>query len=94
MQDKLARLEDQMNKLLTDFRDAREKNEALRRENDHLLHDLMEKNRRLEIAEEHDSVLLEAEAEKKRLEEQNKKIREEVERLLKKLRVLRTGEGQ
>ena len=94
MQDKLARLEDQMKKLLGDFRDAREKNEALRRENDRLLHDLMEKNRRLEIAEEHDSALLEAEAEKKRLENQNKKIRDEVDRLLKKLRALRTGDPQ
>ena len=94
MQDKLARLEDQMKKLLTDFRNAREKNEALRCENDRLLHDLMEKNRRLEIAEERDSVLLEAQAEKQRLEEQNRKIREEVERLLNKLSALRTGDGQ
>ena len=94
MQDKLERLEDQMKRLLADFVKARKKSEELRGENDRLLHDLMEKNRRLEVFEESDSVLLEAQAEKQRLEEQNRKIRDEAERLLKKLKALRTGDGQ
>lgn len=94
MQEKLARLEDQMKRLLTDFRDACVKNEALRRENDSLLNELMEKSRRLEVFEERDSVLMEAQAEKKRLEEQRQKIRKETEQLLKRIRALRTGGEQ
>ena len=94
MEDKLARLEDQMKRLLTDFRGAREKNEALRRENERLLNDLMEKNRRLEVAEERDSVLMEAQAEKKRLEQKHQEIRKETEHLLERLRALRTGDEQ
>ena len=69
MEEKLSRLENQMKRLITDFRDAREKNEELRRQNDQLLNELLEKNRQLEVFEERDSVLMEAQAQKKRLEE-------------------------
>ena len=82
-----------MKRLLGDFRSACENNESLRLENERLLHDLMEKNRRLEVFEERDSVLMDAQAEKKRLEERHNNIREEAERLLQKIRALRT-EGE
>ena len=52
MKEKLTRLEDQMKRLLGDFREACEQSESLRKENERLLHDLMEKNRRLEVFEE------------------------------------------
>ncbi len=94
MEEKLSRLEEQMKRLLTDFREACNKNEALRLENERLLNDLMEKNRRLEVFEERDSVLMEAQAEKRRLEQKHKEIRRETERLLEKLRALRTGDRQ
>lgn len=94
MKNKLTRLEDQMKRLLGDFRDACERSESLRKENERLLHDLMEKNRRLEVFEERDSVLMEAQAEKKRLEERHKEIRGEAERLLQRINELRTGNGQ
>jgi chromosome segregation ATPase len=94
MKEKLERLESQMKRLLGDFRTASEKNESLRLENEQLLHDLMEKNRRLEVFEERDSVLMDAQAEKKRLEERHQKIREEAERLLQKIRTLRTDSEQ
>ncbi len=91
MQEKLSRLEEQMKKLLADFRDACKKSEELLRENERLLNELMEKNRRLEVVEERDSVLMEAQAEKRRLEQKQKNIREETERLLEKVRALTTG---
>ncbi len=94
MKEKLTRLEDQMKRLLVDFRDAREQSESLRKENERLLHDLMEKNRRLDVFEERDSVLMEAQVEKKRLEERHQEIRGEAERLLQQIRELRTGTGQ
>ena len=94
MEKKLTRLEDQMKRLLGDFRDACEQSESLRKENERLLHDLMEKNRRLEVFEERDSVLMEAQAEKKRLEERHKEIRGEAERLLQRISKLRTGNRQ
>ena len=89
MEEKLGRLEKQMKKLITDFRDACEKNEELRRQNDTLLNELLEKTRKLEVFEERDSVLMEAQAEKKRLESQHQRIREEVAELLEKVRTLK-----
>ena len=89
MEEKLGRLEEQMKKLITDFRDACEKNEELRRQNDTLLNELLEKTRKLEVFEERDSVLMEAQAEKKRLESQHQRIREEVAELLEKVRTLK-----
>ena len=83
-----------MKRLLGDFHSACENNESLRLENEELLHDLMEKNRRLEVFEERDSVLMDAQAEKKRLEERHQNIREEAERLLQKIRALRTDGEQ
>jgi peptidoglycan hydrolase CwlO-like protein len=94
MKEKLERLENQMKRLLGDFRTTCEKNESLRLENERLLHDLMEKNRRLEVFEERDSVLMEAQSEKKRLEERHQSIRDEVEGLLQKIRALRTDGEQ
>jgi phage shock protein A len=93
MEEKLARLEDQMKRLITDFRDACEKNEGLRSQNDKLLNELLEKNRRLEVAEERDSVLMDAQAEKKRLEKQHKRIRKEVAELLAKVQALNINKG-
>jgi len=94
MQEKLARLEDQLKRLLTDFTGVCKENEDLRRENENLLHELMEKSRRLEVSEERDTVLMEAQAERKRLEEQHRNIRKEAERLLEKIRALRTAGRQ
>ncbi len=91
MEDKLTRLEKQMKRLLADFQDAWEKNETLRKENERLLNDLMEKNRRLEVFEERDSVLMEAQAEKRRLEQQHQAIRKEAAQILEKVRTLRSG---
>jgi hypothetical protein len=89
MEEKLARLEEQMKKLITDFRDACEKNDELRKQNDKLLNDLLEKTRRLEVIEERDAVLMETQAEKAHLEEQHKRIRKEVMALLEKVRTLK-----
>ena len=89
MEEKLARLENQMKRLITDFRDACERNEELRQQNDQLLNELLEKNRQLEIFEERDSVLMEAQAQKKHLEEQHQYIRKEVAELLQKVRTLK-----
>ena len=89
MEEKLARLENQMKKVIADFRDACQKNEELRKQNDKLLHELLEKSRRLEVFEERDSVLMESQAEKKNLEQQHKRIRKEVTELLEKVRALK-----
>jgi hypothetical protein len=51
----------------------------------------MEKNRRLEVFEERDSVLMEAQAEKRRLEQQHQAIRKEAAQILEKVRTLRSG---
>ncbi len=91
MEEKLARLEEQMKRLLADFRDASEKNEELRKENERLLNELMEKTRRLEVSEERDSMLMEAQSGKRRLEQKHRDIRKETERLLEKIRALRAG---
>jgi hypothetical protein len=89
MEDKLARLQGQMERLIADFRDACEKNDELRRQNENLLSDLLEKSRRLEVLEEHGSVLMEAQAEKKKMEQQRERIRKEVEEMLKQVRALK-----
>ncbi len=91
MEDKLARLEEQTKKLITDFRDACEQNEELRRENERLLNELLEKKRQLEILEERNSVLMETQAEKKRLEQQHQRISREAAELLKKVRALKNS---
>ena len=78
-----------MRKLIADFRDACEKNEALRKQNDNLLNELLEKSRKLEVFEERDSVMMETQAEKKHLEKQHERIRKEVKELLEKVRALR-----
>jgi len=91
MEEKLARLEEQLKRLLADFRGASEKNEELRKENERLLNELMEKTRRLEVSEERDSMLMEAQSDKRRLEQKHRDIRKETERLLEKVRALRAG---
>jgi peptidoglycan hydrolase CwlO-like protein len=90
MEDKLVRLEEQMKRLINDFRQVCEKNEDLRKQNDKLLSELLEKSRKLEVFEERDSVLMEAQAEKKNLEKQHQRIRKEVDELLEKIRSLKT----
>lgn len=92
MEDKLARLQEQMTRLIADFRNVSEKNDELRQRNEDLLNDLLEKSRRLDVLEEHGSVLMEAQAEKKKMEQQRECIRKEVEDLLKKVRSLKGGE--
>ncbi len=89
MEEKLTRLEDQMKRLIADFRDAREKNEALRTQNEALLNELLEKSRKLEVFEERDSVMMETQAEKKQLEKQHERIRKEVTELLRKVKALK-----
>jgi hypothetical protein len=92
MEKKLARLEEQMKRLLADFCDASGKNEGLRKENERLLNELMEKTRRLEVSEERDSMLMEAQSDKRRLEQKHRDIRKEAKRLLEKVRALRVGD--
>ncbi len=92
MEEKLARLEEQMKKVINDFRDVCEKNEDLRRQNEHLLTALLEKTRQLEVLEERSSILVETQTEKKKLEEQRKLIRAQVQGLLEKVRALRSAE--
>jgi hypothetical protein len=92
MEKKLARLEEQMKRLLADFCDANGKNEGLRKENERLLNELMEKTRRLEVSEERDSMLMEAQSDKRRLEQKHRDIRKEAKRLLEKVRALRVGD--
>ena len=94
MEEKLARLESQMKKVIADFRNACQKNEELRKQNDKLLHELLEKSRRLEVFEERDSVLMESQAEKKNLEQQHQRIRKEVTELLEKVRALKPDKKQ
>jgi len=94
MEEKLARLENQMKKVIADFRDACQKNEELRNQNDKLLHELMEKSRQLEVFEERDSVLMESQAQKKNLEKQHQRIRKEVAELLEKVRALKPEKKQ
>jgi hypothetical protein len=94
MEEKLARLENQMKKVIADFRDACQKNEELRKQNDNLLHELMEKSRRLEVFEERDSVLMQSQAQKKNLEKQHQRIRKEVTELLEKVRALKPEKKQ
>ena len=94
MEEKLARLESQMKKVIADFRNACQKNEELRKQNDKLLHELLEKSRRLEVFEERDSVLMESQAEKKNLEQQHQHIRKEVTELLEKVRALKPDKKQ
>lgn len=89
MEEKLARLEKQMKRLIADFRDACDKNEELRKQNDTLLNELLEKSRRLEVFEERDSVMMETQAEKKHLEKQHERIRKEVTELLQKVKALK-----
>ncbi len=92
MEDKLVRLEEQMKRLIADFRDACGKNEELRRQNERLLNELLEKKRSLEVLEEREALLMEAQAEKKKLEQQRERIRTEVSELLEKVRALRGNE--
>lgn len=92
MEDKLARLEEQMKRLIADFRGACEKNEELRRQNEQLLNDLLEKKRSIEVFEERETMLIEAQAERKKLEQQRERIRREVSELLEKMRALRGNE--
>ena len=94
MEEKLARLESQMKKVIADFRNACQKNEELRKQNDKLLNELLEKSRRLEVFEERDSVLMESQAEKKNLEQQHQRIRKEVTELLEKVRALKPDKKQ
>jgi peptidoglycan hydrolase CwlO-like protein len=92
MENTLTRLENQMKKLVADFQRTCEQNEELRRRNEQLLNELLEKTRRLEVVEERDSVLMETQAEKKRLEDQRERIRKEVLSLQKKIRALKGGQ--
>ena len=94
MEEKLARLEEQMKRLISDFQDACGKNEELRRQNERLLNDLLEKSRQLEVLEERGSLLMEAQGEKKKMERQRERIRKEAGELLEKVRALRGGENK
>ncbi|RJP67314.1 MAG: hypothetical protein C4532_14840 [Candidatus Abyssobacteria bacterium SURF_17] len=89
MEDKLARLEEQMRKLIRDVRDAYDTNEELRRQNEKLLNELLEKKRNLEVLEERSSLLMETQARKERLERQRERIRKEAEELLARVRALK-----
>ncbi|RJP14009.1 MAG: hypothetical protein C4520_21905 [Candidatus Abyssobacteria bacterium SURF_5] len=89
MDEKLARLEEQMKRLVSSFRDACEKNEHLRRQNERLLNELLEKTRQMEVLEERGELLLEAQAEKKKLEAQREQIRKEINALLERVRALK-----
>ncbi len=93
MEEKLARLEEQMKRLISNFHGACEENERLRQQNERLLKELMEKNRQMEVLEEHSDLLLEAEAEKKKLEQQRERIRKELAELVERVRALK-GETQ
>ena len=93
MKEKLDRLEEQMKRLATDFHNLCEENEELRRRNEEMLNDLLEKNRQLEVLEERGSVLMETQAEKKTLKRQHKRIKKEAMELLEKVRALK-GEGK
>jgi chromosome segregation ATPase len=94
MEDKLARLEEQMRKLIAGFHSACEKNEGLRRENEQLHNDLMEKSRQLEVLEERSLVLMETQEEKKRLQQQREQIRKETMKLLEKVRALKGNQDK
>ena len=94
MEEKLARLEEQMKKLIVDFRDVCEKSEDLRLQNEQLYGELLEKSRKLDVLEERGMVLMEGQAEKKRMEQQHERIRKEVKKLLKKVRALKDNREQ
>jgi hypothetical protein len=94
MEEKLARLEEQMKKLIADFRDVCEKSEDFRLQNEQLHGELLEKSRKLDVLEERGMVLMESQAEKKRMEQQHERIRKEVKKLLKKVRALKDNREQ
>ncbi len=94
MDEKLTRLEEQMKKLITDFRDVCGKSEDLRLQNEQLQSELLEKSRKLDVLEERGMVLMEGQAEKKRMEQQHERIRKEVKQLLKKVRALKDNREQ
>lgn len=83
-----------MKKLITDFRDMCEKNEELRRQNEQLLDEMLDKSRQLEVLEERSSMLKETQVEKKKLERQRESIRKQVQELLEKVRSLRGNDGK
>ena len=94
MEEKLTRLEEQMKKLIADFRDVCEKSEDFRLQNEQLHSELLEKSRKLDVLEERGMVLMEGQAEKKRMEQQHERIRKEVKKLLKKVRALKDNREQ
>lgn len=94
MEEKLARLEEQMKKLIADFRDVCEKSEDFRLQNEQLHSELLEKSRKLDVLEERGMVLMEGQAEKKRMEQQHERIRKEIKKLLKKVRALKDNSEQ
>jgi len=94
MEEKLARLEEQMKKLIADFRDVCEKSEDVHLQNEQLHSELLEKSRKLDVLEERGMVLMEGQAEKKRMEQQHERIRKEVKKLLKKVRALKDTREQ
>lgn len=94
MEEKLSRLEAQMKKLLQEFRETREKNDELRKQNERLLNDLLEKSRQLEVLEERASMLIQNQAEKRKLIEQRDRIRAQVSELLERVRILKGDEGK
>ena len=94
MEEKLARLEEQMKKLITDFRNVCEKSEDFRLQNEQLHSELLEKSRKLDVLEERGMVLMEGQAEKKRMEQQHERIRKEIKKLLKKVRALKDNREQ
>lgn len=94
MEEKLTRLEEQMKKLITDFRDVCGKSEDLRLQNEQLQSELLEKSRKLDVLEERGMVLMEGQAEKNRMEQQHERIRKEVKQLLKKVRALKDNREQ
>jgi hypothetical protein len=94
MEEKLSRLEAQMKRLLEEFRETREKNDELRKQNERLLNDLLEKSRQLDVLEERAAMLIQNQAEKRKLIEQRDRIRVQVRELLDRIRALKVREDK
>jgi hypothetical protein len=94
MEEKLSRLEAQMKRLLEEFRETREKNDELRKQNERLLNDLLEKSRQLDVLEERAAMLIQNQAEQRKLIEQRDRIRVQVRELLDRIRALKVREDK
>ncbi len=83
-----------MKRLLEEFRETREKNDELRKQNERLLNDLLEKSRQLDVLEERAAMLIQNQAEKRKLIEQRDRIRVQVRELLDRIRALKVREDK